>query len=589
MLALGSLVPGQGQTLVYLENAETLSFDEEAHPGAQLLTGNVRFRHEDAFMYCDSAYFYEQQNSLDAFGNVRFVQGDTLFGYSDRLFYNGDTKFARMRSNVRLVDKSTVLETDSLNYDRVADIAWYWTGGKISDSLNVLTSHWGQYESNLNQALFKTDVHLVNDRFVMDADTLKYNTQTHIADILGPTTILYEQETTITTTLGWYNTANEKSMLLNRSLIEHTDGKTMIGDTIFYDKKQGYGQALHDMQLTDSVQHVTLYGNYGEMYERSDSPDALIGSHGFATDSALMVDWSDSTAFTYMHADTLFTEEILYTDTIPLPLDSLALSDPMATPDTTFRDSSYRLIRGFYGARVYREDMQAVADSVVYNSRDSIMSLFGKPVAWSDNQQISALHIDIFFRDSTVDYAHGVGECIAIQQQTPRYFNQMAGKEMFAYIRDGEVTRIDVNGNAETVFFPQDENNGEWLGVNKTQSSFVKVYMKSNKDSSNGQSSNSQSIDHVVFTAATTGTMYPIGHLKDEETHLSQFFWADHLRPRNPGDVFLHPERQKATEDAENAHEDETTFERSAYPLRSVSKKDPEKAPSEGAKKLRKK
>ena len=523
---------------MYLEHAETLSFDDDALPGAQLLKGEVRFRHDDAFMYCDSAWFYEKQNSLDAFGNVRFVQGDTLFGYSDRLFYNGDTKFARMRENVRLIDKSTILETDSLNYDRAADIAWYWTGGTIKDSLNVLSSLWGQYESRLNQALFKTDVHLINDRFVMDADTLKYNTQTHVADILGPTKILYEEETTITTTLGWYNTDTERSMLLNRSFIEHVNGQTMLGDTIFYDKRAGFGQAHHRIELTDSAQHITLYGHYGEMYEKRDS----IGSHGFATDSALMVDWSDSAAYTYMHADTLFSDEIFYVDTVRMDSvwsevpDSVSQSAPdsviPSVPDSitpVLRDSSYRQIRGFYGTRVYREDMQAVADSAVYNSRDSIMSLFGKPILWSDNQQIAAKHIDIYMKDSTVDYAHGIGDCIAIQQQTPKYYNQMAGKEMFAYVRDGEVRQVDVTGNAETVFFPQDESDGSWIGVNKTQSSFVKLFIKDQK------------VDHVVFTAATTGTMYPIDDLSEAQTHLSQFFWAEDIRPTDPQDVFRNP------------------------------------------------
>lgn len=509
----------QAQTLVYLEYAETLEFDEGRIGSAQLLKGNVRFRHDDAFMYCDSAYFYDQANSLDAFGNVRFVQGDTLFGYSGRLYYDGNSKFARMRDSVKLVDRSTILETDSLNYDRAGDLAWYWTGGTIRDSLNVLSSEWGQYRSGQNQALFKTNVHLTNDRFVMDADTLKYNTETHIADILGPTTIVYEEETTILTTLGWYNTDSEKSMLLNRSLIRHEDGKSMTGDTIFYDKKRGYGQALHDMALTDSAQHVTLYGHYGEMYEKYDT----IGSHGYATDSALMVDWSDSAQFTYMHADTLFMHEILYQDTLG-------------------RDTSYRIIRGYYGARVYREDMQSIADSVVYNSRDSIMMLFGHPISWSDNQQISADHIDIYFKDSTVDYAHGIGNCIAIQQQTPRYFNQMAGKEMFAYIREGELRQVDVTGNAETVFFPQDEQTGDWLGVNKTQSSFVKLFIRDEK------------IEKVVFTAATTGTMYPIDHLSDEQTHLGGFFWADNKRPKKPGDVFLSPSQSEGTSEGDDAH-----------------------------------
>lgn len=534
----------KAQTLVFLESAETLDFDQVRVPDAQVLKGSVRFRHDNALLYCDSAYFYEQSNSLEAFGHVRFVQGDTLFGYSDRMNYDGNAKFARMRSNVKLVDKKTTLTTDSLNYDRVQDLAWYWTGGKIQDQKNTLTSEWGQYISHDSQALFKTDVHLDNERFVMDADTLKYNTKSHVADIVGPTTIVYEEETTITSTLGWYNTETENSMLLNHSLIVHQDGKTMTGDTIFYDKKRGYGQAFRNMELVDSAQHITLYGNYGEMYEKKDS----VGSHGYATDSALMVDWSDSAKYTYMHADTLYTEEIPYRifnlrdrDSLltlrPNSADSLRMDSIMVwqAPDTIWVDTAYRQIRAFYGVRMYREDMQAVADSSIYNSRDSIMSLFGKPIAWSDNQQIAADLIDIYFRDSTIDYAHGQGNCIAIQQQTGKYYNQLAGKEMFAYIREDELRQVDVNGNAETVFFPRDEETGDWLGVNKTQSSFVKLYIEDQK------------IHHVVFTSETTGTMYPIDQLSEEETHLGQFFWAEKLRPNTPNDVFLHPDRTAGT------------------------------------------
>lgn len=560
----------KAQTLVFLESAETLNFDEIRIPDAQVLKGNVRFRHDDALLFCDSAYFYEQSNSLEAFGNVRFVQGDTLFGYSDRMNYDGNAKFARMRSNVKLVDKETVLTTDSLNYDRVQDIAWYWLGGKIQDKQNTLTSKWGQYTSHDSQALFKTDVHLENDRFVMDADTLKYNTETHVADIVGPTTIIYEEETTITSTLGWYNTETENSMLLNHSHIVHQDGKTMTGDTIFYDKKRGFGQTFGNMELVDSAQHITLYGNYGEMYEKTDD----VGSHGYATDSALMVDWSDSTKFTYMHADTLYTEEIPYQiftlearDSLqviqPNPKDSMQMDTLMVwqAPDTIWVDTAYRQIRAFYGVRMYREDMQAVADSSIYNSRDSIMSLFGSPIAWSDNQQIAADHIDIYFRDSTVDYAHGQGNCIAIQQQTSKYYNQMAGKEMFAYIREGELRQVDVNGNAETVFFPRDEETGEWLGVNKTQSSFVKLFLEDEK------------IHHVVFTAETTGTMYPIDHLSETETHLSQFFWAENLRPNVPGDVFLHPERTAQTETQDQPEVTEEQPEEEENMLRRSTKK----------------
>ena len=136
-------MPAKAQTMVYLERSETLNFDQERIEDAQILKGNVVFRHDDMKMYCDSAYFYEKTNSLDAFGHVRFVQGDTLQGFGDKLFYDGNTKLARMRKHVKMIhgradENPTILTTDSLNYDRAADIAWYFAGGQVQDSLNTL-------------------------------------------------------------------------------------------------------------------------------------------------------------------------------------------------------------------------------------------------------------------------------------------------------------------------------------------------------------------------------------------------------------------------------------------------------------------
>lgn len=511
------------QTLVYLEHAETLSFDQNLHPDAQVLRGAVRFRHDDAVMFCDSAYFYEKTNSLDAFGHVRFVQGDTLFGYGDKLYYDGNARFARLRRHVRLEDRSTILTTDSLNYDRVADRAWYFSGGQLKDSLNTLTSLRGTYVSHLKQADFRGDVHLVNENFVLDSDTLKYNTETHIADILGPTTIVYEEETTITSTRGWYNTKTEKSMLLERSRIEHTDGHTMVGDTIFYDKHVGFGRALHNIEVTDSADHLTLYGHYAEMFEKGKQGN----NSGFATDSALLVDWSDSVKHTYIHADTLFSEEIPYQRPVLHERDSVLIDSVLTwqAPDTTWLDTCYRQIRAYYGVRTYREDMQSVADSAIYNSRDSILSLYGKPIAWSDEQQVSAQTIDIYMKDGSVDYAHGVGNALAVQQKHTNFFNQLSGKEIFAYARDGELREIDVNGNAETVFFPQ-EDNGAFVGVNKTQSSAAKIFVKKQK------------VERVVFPSATTGSIYPFSEISEEAMKLDHFFWAEDLRPKDSKDVF---------------------------------------------------
>lgn len=510
------------EDLVYLEHSETLSFDEKRHPDAQLLKGDVRFRHEDALMYCDSAYFYEKTNSLDAFGHVRFVQGDTLFGYGDVLYYNGNTKFARLRRHVKLVHKATILTTDSLNYDRKRDIAWYYTGGVIQDTLNTLTSRWGQYTPNNDQAIFKYKVTLDNPNFTLTSDTLYYNTATNIADLVCPTEIVYDEETTILSSKGWYNTRTERSMLYNHSQIIHNDGKSLTGDTIYYDKRQGFGQVWHDMEMRDTVQQATLKGNYGEMDETEEV--------GFATDSALFIDWS-SEDWLYMHADTLYTEKIPYRYYTLIEKDSILVDSVMTAqlPDTAWHDSTYQQIRAFYKVRVYRIDVQAVCDSLLYNSRDSILTLFTDPVAWSDANQVSADILHIYMKDGTVDYAHGIGSAIAIKQESATQFDQLSGKELYAFVREGELRQIDVNGNAETVFFPREDDNGPIIGCNKTQSSYVKLYLQEQK------------IHHIVFTTTTTGTMYPLKDISESDTYLNNFFWAERERPRLPGDVFLRP------------------------------------------------
>ncbi len=508
---------------MYLEYCETLSFDEERLPGAQILRGKVRFRHEDALMFCDSAYFYEKENSFDAFGHVHFMQGDTLNGYGDVLYYNGNTRLARLRRNVKLVHTTTTLTTDSLNYDRNQNLAYYYTGGTIQDIENTLSSVWGQYNPPTHQAIFKTDVLLTNEKFTLASEVLHYNTETNIADLVTDTKIVYEEETTILSSKGWYNTRTENSMLLNRSQIIHTDGKTLTGDTIFYDKQNGFGHILNRMEMTDSVQKMTLYGNYGEVWENE--------KRGYATDRALIEEWGDS-IHTFMHADTLWTEEIPYRFHTLVQKDSILIDSVMTwqKPDTLWIDTTYRQVRAYYGVRVYREDVQAVCDSLYYNGRDSIMSLYKEPVAWSDNQQVSADSIHIYMKNGEVDYAHGIGSALAVQQETLTKFNQLSGKEMLAYIRDGELRQVDVNGNAETVFYPR-EDDGTFMGVNKTQSSFVKIYLQDQK------------IEHILFTTATTGAMYPLDSIKIEDTRLATFFWAEQERPLVPGDVFATPQR----------------------------------------------
>ena len=495
--------------MIYLDHSNTLSFDQKRIADAQILKGNVIFRHEEALMYCDSAYFYENSNSLDAFGHVRFVQGDTLHGFGDKLFYDGNTKLARLRQHVRLIhgrddENPTTLTTDSLNYDRTAGIAYYFHGGQVRDSLNTLVSVRGNYTPDTKQAVFSREVQLTNPNFVLTSDTLLYNTDTKIADIVSPTDIIYEQETDIHTSRGWYNTITEQSMLLDRSVVHHEDGRMMTGDTIYYDKKIGFGEVLGDMTMSDTTHQATLTGRYGQMWEEN--------SRGYATDSALMVDWSDSAHITYMHADTLFTEELHY-------------------EDSALMDSTYRRVRAHYGVRVYREDMQMTCDSLVFLGSDSTIHLYTKPICWSENQQISADSMVVFIIDGAVDHTLGNGNALCVMEDTLDLFNQMSGKEVLATLEDGEVKLVDMDGNALTIYYAK-ESDGSFVGMNTTESSHIKMFIEKQK------------IHHILFTKETTGVLYPMDQIPSGGDKLATFFWANNTRPKDPMDVFRRIDKQ---------------------------------------------
>lgn len=535
--------------MVYLEHSETLSFDENRLPDAQILKGKVRFRHDSALMYCDSAYFFEKDNSLHAFGNVRLIQGDSLEGFGDVLYYYGNTKMAQFRKRVRLLHSGAILTTDYLNYDRKEGVAYYFSGGMIKDSINTLTSVRGQYTPYNDQAVFSGNVVLKHPKFILTSDTLCYNTTTHQVDLISPSTIVYDSLTTILSSKGWYNTETEYSMLLNRSRIIHSDGMSLTGDTIYYDKRVGHGLVRGNMQSIDSTHKITLYGNYGEMWESSNS--------GYATDSAMLVEWSDSLMFTYLHADTLFTQQTPAQKMVLLPRDSVLVDSVwvLPQPDTQWVDTSYMQIRAYYNVRMYRDDIQLVCDSIHYDGQEALACLSGDPVCWNGSNQVSADTILMYFKNDELDYIHGFNNAITIKQEGENEFDQMAGKQMYAYMRNGELYLVDVQGNAETIFYPREED-GAYLGVNKTQSSFVKVYLKD------------QLVDYVVFTTATSGVLSPLSQATDEDKFLVTFFWADHERPRRPGDVFHRPQRTprpdaQAVSAAAESEEDEEETETS--------------------------
>ena len=483
-------------TKVYLIHSNTLSFDKAVKPDAQILNGDVCFRHDSSYMYCDSAYFFEQTNSLEAFSNVRMEQGDTLFVYGDYLFYDGNTQVAYLRETVRMENGQVTLFTDSLNYERIPNIGYYFEGGLIVDSLNQLSSFYGQYSPETKLAVFNDSVQVENPDFTLYSDTLHYDTESKVATILGPSVIVSDSGT-IHTSRGWYDTVNNTSLLLDQSQVESGE-KILIGDSIFYNRDTGMGEVYGNMSLIDTAQHVTLQGEYGYYNEQT--------GYAFATDSARFLEYSQGDTL-FLHADTL----------------------QMVTVDSVYRE-----IKAYYGVRFYRIDMQGVCDSMQFNTRDSVLYMYTEPVLWNEQYQLYGDTIAIYMNDSTIEYAHVIQFAFAAQHVDSSYYNQLKGNDLKAYFEGQAVHQIDVAGNAESIFYPL-EKDGAKVGMNETKSGFLTIWVKDNK------------LDKLKIWPSPVGSMTPIPDLKPDQKMMKDFYWFDYLRPKNRDDIYEVVKR-KATE-----------------------------------------
>ena len=220
-------------TRVYLVHADVLHFDQYENPDATILNGKVHFTHQGARLYCDSAYFYEASNSFEAFGHVRMYQGDTMSLTSDYAYYDGNEQMARARYNVVLKHKKTTLYTDSLDFDRLYDNAYFFEGGKMIDGNTELTSDWGEYNTKTKMSVFNYDVKMKSPKFFLTTDTLYYDTNLSMAHIVGPSHIT-SGESTIYSEQGYYDTKNDRARLMNRSVLSN-GGKMIVGDSVYYD------------------------------------------------------------------------------------------------------------------------------------------------------------------------------------------------------------------------------------------------------------------------------------------------------------------------------------------------------------------
>lgn len=501
--------PNKGQQ-IRLNSADLLTFDAYLHPDVQRLIGNVSFSHGNATMTCDSAYLNEKEQTFEAFGNVHMVQADTVNMYGQYLFYDGKTKLARLRRQVKLENSTTTVFTDSLDYDRIADMAYYFDGGTVVDAQNTLTSDYGQFYPKTNDAEFRYNVKLVNDSTEMTTEHLFYNTKTRIGHYDG-TTEIRSDSGYIASTRGVYDLDKNVGILLNRSEV-YSGNRMLVGDSIYYDGTTSFGEAFGAMELHDTLQRVSLYGDYGYFDKQRD--------YGFTTSRAYALDYSQSDTL-YVGADTLelvsFRRDIL-ADTTQL--------HPARVP----QDSMLRELRAHQRVKVFRQDAQALAGELRYQSLDSVLTLSGAPMLWQEaRRQVSGDTIIFYFRDKKLDYSDVLGRGFAIEQMPDEqsYYNQTKASSIRSYMQDSTVRRIELKGDVvESIYYMKDDKENTYSGMNRMTSSSMIIQLDSGRPK------------HTYWAGEVKGKLYPIDMAKGQQVDkLEGFNWAIERRPQSPEDV----------------------------------------------------
>lgn len=490
---------------VFLEYADRLSYNEDPmatrEDQYQIVSGNVKLRKGGMFMFCDSAYVYEKINSVEAFGNVRLEQGDTLFVYADYLDYNGLDQeavlYADPGKKVRLRNRDVTLTTDVFHYDMVGGVGFYDVGGELTDRQNKLTSWEGEYYTRTKQSYFTGDVHLVsrgkNDVLYIDTDSLEYNTHTHIARLVSRS-FIRNRDGNIVTYSGVYNTNTGVADLYDRSTVRTNRGNTLTGDTLIYDRAKQRGWAYGNMVLVDSARQSSLYGNYGFYDEVRDS--------AFVTGRAL--------AKEYSKGDTLY----LHGDSIEAYID---LTD------------STKVTNAYHRVRFYRSDIQGLCDSLSLTERDSMMWMYRAPIIWSGERQILGNQINVHAADSTVDWARLPRTGLMAEHIAEDCYNQLSGDDMTVWMNDSTVRRLYTEGSVQLIVFPM-ESDSTYNKYAFVESSYMDAYFNGNE------------IESIHFWPETTTKITPLYLARRNSYFLPKFRWYEDLRPISPEDVFYVPD-----------------------------------------------
>ncbi len=468
---------------VEIINADYLKFQEINGKKYTRLVGNVELKQDEIYMWCDSANLDKETNSVDAWGHIH-IQQDTIHAYSNVLHHDGNKKFSTLTGNARITNSKMILYTEQLFYNVKNKIAFYLDCGKVVKDSTVIDSEKGYYYSNTNEVYFNHDVNINDPNYRLFSDTLRYNVQTKISTFYGNTEIT-NKDSKIYCDNGWYDSEKDISSFGKNTVINNPPQR-ITADSLYYERFQGYGKAIGNFTWADSSMETEIHGQYGEYYDNR--------QYVMATDHPLLIYKMDKDSL-FLTADTL---------------KSLNRSE----------NDSIKNFFAYYHARMFMKDMQGVCDSMFYSFEDSTFRMYHNPVVWSNNTQISGDTMYLATKNNKPDKLSIYQTGFIISPSGKKYFDQIKGTNMFGYFDSTGLARLDVEGNAESLYFGKNDKD-KYVGNNKALSTNISLYFSDKK------------ISRIVFKEKPEAVFTPMKMLTADQFKLKGFNWQVDRKPQS--------------------------------------------------------
>jgi lipopolysaccharide assembly outer membrane protein LptD (OstA) len=489
--------PTGPKTRIELVKADSLVGTSQGGTTIYEFVNNVAFKHNGSILYCQRAFLNVTTNTVDTYGKVKIVQGDTLTITGDTLYYDGNIRFAKVYGKkVVMKDKKVTLTTRLIEYDMARSNAYYPVFGEIIDEDRTLTSNRGYYNTKYKIFNYKENVLIKSPKYTIKTDSLEYNANNKIATFKTITTVEGKDKEMVVANSGTYNTATEESNFKGRSSVVNVDF-TLVGDTLIFDSKTESGIAWGNVDFYSYKDKISLHGN--KMIRN--------GKIGYTQviGKALMRNFQEK--------DTLLTSADhfhAYED-----IDSTQISKK----DTIKKERKMKKLIADGNVKIFRNDMQSKCDSLYYNLKDSVIHFFQSPILWTKDNQLEADSIWLTMRNNKIHQMFLRVKSFVVSQDTSQNFNQIKGRKITAtFNKETRLDHIIVEGNGESVYYALDDKN-HLIGINRVDCGKMNLKFAENK------------VNRISFIGKPDARLVPPKEITNEEVKLDGFEWKVNKKP----------------------------------------------------------